>query len=169
MLAWARRFELEAVCDIRGRRAFVTLATGDPIFPTQEPRRFDSTVEKRFARDFARAARDWTIIREPEPIDAGGHLFFPDFAVYPRLATSQRWFVEIVGVWTPEYLARKLERLRDARISNLILCVDEDRNVGEGDVPASATLVRYGRRIAVAKVLEIVATAMERCTMPPHS
>ncbi len=158
VLAWARRFELEAVCDLRGRRALVTLATGDPIFPSQEPRRFDSAVEERFARDFARAARDWTIIREPEPIDAGGHLFFPDFAVHPRLGTSKRWFVEIVGFWTPEYLARKLERLRAARISNLIVCVDVDRNVGEGDVPASATLVRYRRRIAVAEVLEIVSS-----------
>ena len=156
VLAWTRRFKLEATCDVRGRRALVTLASGDPIFPSPEPRRFDSRVEERFARDFARLARDWAIVREPEPIDAGGHLFFPDFAVHPRLDPSRRWLVEIVGFWTPEYLARKLERLRRARVSNLVLCIDADRNLGDGDIPANASLVRYRRRVDAAKVLEIV-------------
>jgi hypothetical protein len=159
LLAWARRFELEAACDVRGRRAVVALATGDPIFPSQEPRRFDSALEERFARDFARTARDWSIIREPEPIEAAGHLVFPDFAVHPRLEPTRRWFVEIVGFWTPEYLSRKLERLRRARISNLVVCVDADRNVGEGELPLGAGVVHYRRRIDVAKVLEIVAGA----------
>lgn len=135
----------------------MTLATGDPIAPSAEPRRFDSCLEERFARDFARLARDWAIVREPEPIDATGHLFFPDFAVHPRLDPSRRWFVEIVGFWTPEYLADKVERLRRARVSNLVLCVDADRNLGDGDIPANAAVVRYRRRIDAAKVLEIVA------------
>ncbi len=158
VLAWTRRFRLEATCDIRGRRALVTLASGDAIFPSSEPRRFDSRLEERFARDFARLARDWSIVREPEPIDAGGHLFFPDFVVHPRLYPMRRWFVEIIGFWTPEYLASKLERLRRARVSNLVLCIDADRNLGDGDVPASAAVVRYHRRVDAAKVLEIVAS-----------
>jgi predicted nuclease of restriction endonuclease-like RecB superfamily len=156
VLAWTRRFKLQATCDIRGRRALVTLASGDPIFPSVEPRRFDSRVEERFARDFARLARDWVIVREPEPIDAGGHLFFPDFALHPRLDPGRRWFVEIVGFWTPEYLANKLERLRQARVSNLVLCIDAERNLGEGDVPANAPVVRYRGRVEAARVLEIV-------------
>lgn len=157
VLAWTRRFKLEATCDIRGRRSLVTLATGDPIFPSPEPRRFDSRLEERFARDFARLAPDWMLVREPEAIDAGGHLFFPDFAVHPRLEPSRRWFVEIVGFWTPEYLVNKLARLRRTRLSNLILCVDGDRNLGDGDIPASAIVVRYRRRVDAAKVLELVA------------
>lgn len=158
VLAWTRRFRLEATCDIRGRRALVTLASGDPIFPCSEPRRFDSRLEERFARDFARVARDWAIVREPEPIDAGGHLFFPDFVVHPRLDPCRRWFVEIVGFWTPEYLANKLDRLRRAHVSNLVLCIDADRNLGDCDLPASAAVVRYRRRVDAAKVLEVVAS-----------
>jgi len=157
VLAWTRRFKLQATCDIRGRRTVVTLATGDPIFPSSEPRRFDSRLEERFARDFARLAPDWVIVREPEAIDAGGHLFFPDFAVHPRFDPSRRWFVEIVGFWTPEYLANKLDRLRRARVSNLVLCIDEERNLGDRDVPATAALVRYRRRVDAAKVLDVVA------------
>jgi hypothetical protein len=33
----------------------------------------------------------------------------------------------------------------------------EDRDLGNGDVPASAALVRYRRRVDAAKVLEVVA------------
>lgn len=156
VLAWTRRFHLTARCDIRGRSAVVTLASGDPIFPSAEPRRFDSRVEERFARDFARLAPAWEVIREPEPIDADGHLFFPDFAIHPRSGPGRRWLVEIVGFWTADYLARKLERLRRARVSNLIVCLDEDRNVGPDELPADAAVVRYRRRVDAARVLELV-------------
>jgi hypothetical protein len=46
---------------------------------------------------------------------------------------------------------------------SLVLCVDADRNLGDGDLPASSAVVRYRRRVDAAKVLEIVA-AMEAAT-----
>jgi predicted nuclease of restriction endonuclease-like RecB superfamily len=156
VLAWTRRFRLTAHAELRGRVYAVTLATGDPIFPSVEPRRFDSQLEERFARDFGRAAPGWDLIREPEPVEAGGHLCFPDFAIAPRGEPGRRWLVEIVGFWTPEYLATKLARLREARIENLVLCVDEARNVGEGQWPEGARVVRYRRRVDVGRVLEAV-------------
>lgn len=116
-----------------------------------------------FARDFGRAAPGWALVREPEPVAAGGHLLFPDFAAFPRGEPGRRWLVEIVGFWTPEYLATKLARLREARIENLVLCIDEARNVGEGDLPLGARLVRYRRRVDVRRVLEAMgAPAMPR-------
>ncbi len=96
---------LDADCAFRGRDVRVTFATGDPIFPAAEGRRFDSKIEERFARDFGRAAQGWSIVREPEPVQAGRHLVFPDFAVFRRTEPHRRWFVEIAGFWTPEYLA----------------------------------------------------------------
>ncbi len=159
VLAWTRRFRLDAECELRGRGVTVTLASGDPIFPSSEPRRFDSQVEERFARDFGRAAPGWAIVREPEPIQAGGHLVFPDFAIYPRNAPERRWLVEIVGFWTPEYLGAKLQRLREARIANLVLCIDQARNVGPGDLPEAARVVRYRRRVDPRSVLAVIGEA----------
>jgi len=159
VLAWTRRFRLEAECEVRLRPVTVTLATGDPIFPSTEPRRFDSQVEERFARDFGRAAPAWTIIREPEPLAVGRHLIFPDFAIHPRSDPARRWLLEIVGFWTPEYLAQKLQRLREARIPNLVLCLDEERNVGEGDLPETCKVIRYRRRIDPGAVLAALAEA----------
>jgi predicted nuclease of restriction endonuclease-like RecB superfamily len=159
VLAWTRRFELTAHTELKGRRYAVTLATGDPIFPSAEPRRFDSQVEERFARDFGRAAPGWELVREPEPVRAGGHLIFPDFGLHPRGRPERRWLLEIVGFWTPGYLATKLERLREAGIPNLLLLIDESLNVGEGEVPAGARVVRYRRRVDPRMVLEAVGAA----------
>ncbi len=166
VLAWTRRFELTAHTDLRGRRYAVTLGTGDPIFPSAEPRRFDSQVEARFARDFGRAAPGWEVVREPEPIRTGGHLIFPDFALHPRGQPERRWFLEIVGFWTPEYLAAKLQRLKEARIPNLLLCIDESLNVGEGDLPAEARVVRYRRRVDPRPVLEAMGATGDACDAP---
>jgi predicted nuclease of restriction endonuclease-like RecB superfamily len=144
----------------------VTLASGDPIFPSAEPRRFDSKVEERFARDFGRRLPGWTVVREPEPIQTGRHLVFPDFALHPRHEPGARWFVEIVGFWTAEYLAAKLERLRAARIPNLVLCIDEERNVGPSDLPSAVRVVRYRRRVDPRAVISAIRGELRRRGTP---
>ena len=68
----------------------------------------------------------------------------------------RRWLLEIVGFWTPDYVARKLALYRRARLTNLILCIDEDRNCTAGDLPAGALVVRFHRRVDAAAVLRLV-------------
>jgi hypothetical protein len=156
-LAWCRGFHLAAECEVGGQRLTLALDWGDPIFPAAEPKAYDSRIEEWFARDFRRAAPDWDVVREPEPVAALGRLVFPDFAIVDRHDPRRRFLVEIVGFWTPEYLARKLAGLRAARLDNLILCIDELRGCADGDVPAGAAVVRYRRRIDPAAVLACVA------------
>ena len=156
LLAWCRRFRLSAESIFRGRRLILQLATGDPIFPSVEPRRYDSRLEERFARDFRRLSPDWDVLREPEPVTAGGTLIFPDFAIHHRHDPARRWLLEIVGFWTPDYVARKLALYRSARLSNLILCIDEDRNCATEDIPQGARVVRFRRRLDAGAVLRLV-------------
>lgn len=156
LLAWCRRFRLRADCTLGERRATVELASGDPIFPAAEPRRYDSRLEERFAREFRKAAPDWDLVREPEAVRADGCLVFPDFALQHRVDPSRRWLLEIAGFWTPEYVARKLARYRAARLANLILCLDEARNCAEADLPPDARVIRFHRRVDPAAVLEVI-------------
>ncbi len=158
LLAWCPRFRLRAECVVHGRRLTLQLRTGDPILPAGAPRRYDSRVEERFAREFRRLALAWDVIREPEPIPAGGTLIFPDFALQDRSNPARRWLLEIVGFWTADYVTRKLALYRSARLSNLILCIDEDRNCAEADVPSGARIVRFRRRVDAAAVLRVVET-----------
>jgi len=65
-LAWCNRFVLHADCALGPESKRLVLRSGDPIFPGGEPRPFDSKVEARFARDFARVAPDWDVsVRRP--------------------------------------------------------------------------------------------------------
>jgi uncharacterized protein len=156
MLAWCSRFRLQAECVLHGRRLTLELRTGDPVFPGSVPRQYDSRIEERFAREFRKLAPNWDVLREPEPINVDGTLIFPDFALQCRANPARRWLLEIVGFWTPDYVARKLARYRSARLSNLILCIDEERNCSEADLPTSARIVRFRRRVDPSAVLRQV-------------
>ena len=162
LLAWCPRFRLRADCVFAGRRLSLQLATGDPIFPAGAPRRYDSRLEERFAREFRRLAPAWDVIREPEPISAGGTLIFPDFALQDRANPARRWLLEIVGFWTADYVARKLTLYRSAHLANLILCIDEDRNCADEDLPPEALVIKFRRRVDAAAVLRVAETAHGR-------
>ena len=155
-LAWCPRFRLRAACLLEDRVVDLQLGSADPIFPAGAPRQYDSQIEERFAREFRKLAPDWDVIREPEPVVAGSCLVFPDFALQHRYDTSRRWVLEIVGFWTSDYLQRKLALYRDARISNLILCIDEARACDEERLPVGAAIVRFRRRVDAAAVRRIL-------------
>jgi predicted nuclease of restriction endonuclease-like RecB superfamily len=155
-LAWCARFELRAACSLHGRIADVVIGSGDPIFPAAPPAPFDSRVEERFARDIARIAPDWDVIREPEAVRAGSTLIFPDFLLRHRIHPERRALVEIVGFWTPQYLAAKLEHLRQAALPAFVLCIDEERACTREELPAGLPVVRYRRRVDAAAVLREV-------------
>lgn len=154
LLAWCDRFELRADCMLRRGQdhGSLRLKTGDPFLPSNPPRAFDSALEERFAKSFRKLAPDWDIIREPEPIAAGGTLIFPDFLLRHRRDPERCFMLEIVGFWTPEYLAKKFERLCTARITNLILCVDETLNCADSAVPG-AEVIFFKRKLDPAAII----------------
>jgi predicted nuclease of restriction endonuclease-like RecB superfamily len=155
-LAWCSRFELRASAALRGRIVDITLGSNAPILPAPPPKTFDSRLEERFAHDFERAAPDWHLFREPEPLRAGSTIIFPDFLLQHRIHQHRRILLEIVGFWTPEYLARKIARLCEAGIPRIILCIDEDRACEEARIPLGWPLVRFRRRLDAAAVLREV-------------
>jgi uncharacterized protein len=156
LLARAPRFSLSARCLVQGEMLRFVVESGDPLFPSENLRAFDSRVEERFAREMARLAPDWDVLREPEAVPALGTLIFPDFLLRHRLDPRRRFLVEIVGFWTHEYVSRKLEALRAARIENLILVIDEARRCSEEDIPLDARVVRYRKKVDASKLLPIL-------------
>jgi predicted nuclease of restriction endonuclease-like RecB superfamily len=156
LLARSPRFSLSARCRVHGENVRFVLESGDPLFPADNLRAFDSRLEERFAREMARLAPDWQVLREPAAIPALGTLLFPDFLLCHRLDPRRRFFVEILGFWTEEYLSRKLESLRAARIENLILLIDEARRCSDRDFPPNALVVRYRKKVEASTLLPIL-------------
>lgn len=151
-------FQLVAHCALgRGpHTARFIVQASDPIFPVRELAPHDSRLEAAFARDFGRVAPDWDLVREPRPVEVGGALLFPDFELVHRRDPTRRCLLEIVGFWTPEYLAEKLRRFRAAGLERVILCIDARRRCSDDDLPATAKTIRYKRRIDPREVLAML-------------
>ena len=155
-VAWCQGYSIEAHGHLSASHLELRVLEGDPIRPSKRPTPYDSKVESRFARDFARSSKDFDLHREPEPIEVAGQLIFPDFALVHRFDPSRRFLLEIVGFYTPTYVTRKLELLRAAGLERLVLCIDESLGVGLEALPTHARVVRYRRRVPVREVLAAV-------------
>ncbi len=113
------------------------------------PPEFDSDLEAAIARKFGHARGGWTLVREGAVLEAGGSLIVPDFVFHHEDGTTVA--LEIVGYWTPEYLADKLKRLAAVREMNLIVAVPRALAVRAGTLPAS--VLPFKRRLLLRDLM----------------
>jgi predicted nuclease of restriction endonuclease-like RecB superfamily len=130
---------------------------------------FDSRLEADFAAEFEAkyggdARRGWELAREDELILAGDAVMIPDFSFTHR-KDGRRALLEIVGFWHPQYLRRKLAKVRQAGRKDLILLVYKSANVAEGEFEAASAgeVLTFTRK----PILKEVLAAVERCAVPP--
>jgi uncharacterized protein len=123
---------------------------------------FDSRMEADFAADFQAKFGDergkWIMTREDEVLLLGDTVMIPDFA-FTHKQDGRRALVEIVGYWHPEYLQRKITKVREAQRSDLILLVYEGVNLTEDRLINVPGEVLY---FANKPVLKDVLAAVER-------
>lgn len=157
-VASCENFEIEALCAQKRGRPPRTLVvrSSDPIAPGACSGTDERRIEALFAKDFAAAAPDWELLRQPLARGEGSALVMPDFELVHR-GSRCSWFVEIVGFWTRESLLEKRHQLRAAGLERYILCIDEKRCCGEPQVPEGLRVVRYRTRIDPAAVLRTIA------------
>jgi len=127
---------------------------------------FDSRMEADFAAEFHEKFGDergkWALSREDEVLLLGDVVFIPDFSLTHQ-KDGRRALIEIVGFWHPEYLRRKLEKVRQAGRDDLLLLVYEGVNLSDeqlDDVPGE---VLY---FVNKPVLKDVMAAVERIARP---
>ena len=106
---------------------------------------FDSQIEEKFFIKFTRKERDWTIEREGEVIDLGDSVIIPDFTF--RHPDGRSASLEIVGFWTPEYLNKKMNKIKRSRRKNLILAVNKQLNCSRDDFEGEILFYRTGLKI----------------------
>ena len=153
-LTKAAEWELEATIDDRGTERTLRLGSGDIRHPETEPiaePTFDSGVEADFFARFDALDIDWTLLREPEPLEAGEHAVIPDFAFEWRYG-GFRVFFEIMGFWTPEYVETKLSRFGALEDVAFVVAYDESLGVGEDIEAAGHRAFPYSERVRLADV-----------------
>ena len=129
---------------------------------------FDSRMEEDFAAEFEAkyggAKRKWNLAREDELIVTGDTVMIPDFSFTHR-QDGRRALLEIVGFWHPNYLRRKVEKVRQAGRSDLILLVYKSANVSAKafEKASAGEVLMFTRK----PILKDVLAAIERCAVVP--
>ncbi len=135
-LVQARDWQITARVAIhaRARPALYRLSSKDGLRSRlAPPSLFDSDLEEKFAEKFGAVRNDWRLGRETMLLEAGTSLLVPDFSF--RHADGTEVAMEIVGYWTPEYLARKFRKLAVIHGVNLIVAVRRQWALAAGDPP----------------------------------
>ncbi len=88
-----------------------------------KPNEFDSLVEEAFAKKFGTEREGWQLIREGEILYKNQTTFVPDFVFRHKNGTEA--LMEIIGFWTPEYLAHRRQTLQKFKHHNILLAIPE--------------------------------------------
>ena len=115
---------------------------------------YDSTLEQMFG---SLNLGSWKIKREPTILKAGKQAFIPDFALQ---RDSIKVYLEIVGFWTPEYLEKKIEKLKQVK-EPVILLIDRKLKCSEKDFP-SQEVIFFDRKIPANEVMQILRKYEEK-------
>ncbi len=97
--------------------------------------------------------------REDEVLLLGDTVMIPDFA-FTHKRDGRRALLEIVGFWHPDYLRRKLEKVRAAQREDLILLVYEGVNLGKDRLDEVPSEVLYFKNKPVLK--DVLAAVEQR-------
>ncbi|MBI3951468.1 MAG: DUF790 family protein [Acidobacteria bacterium] len=156
-LALCRKWRMEAVIVKGGERLLFSLDDQSNLvshfrrFPL-----FDSQLERDFAadfqREFQRHPHGWQLSRADAVIPLErNEVMIPDFTL--RRRDGREVYLEIVGFWTPEYLSRKMEKVKAAHLDNLILAVSKQLALGEA-VAEELAVLWFAKKLPAAAVIE---------------
>ena len=115
---------------------------------------YDSTLEKIFS---SFSLGSWKVKREPTILKAGKYAFVPDFSLQ---RDGMKVYLEIVGFWTPEYLEKKVEKLKEVK-EPLILLIDRKLKCSEKDFPAQEVIF-FDKKIPANEVMKVLRKYEEK-------
>src|SRR5579875_1150223 len=132
---------------------------------------FDSRLEADFAREFEQKMGEkrghWRLSRESEVLLLGDTVMIPDFLLVDETDATRKILIELVGFWHPNYLRRKIEKVRAANCANLLLLVYQGLNISQDAFDGTASEVIFFQQKHVLKeVLETVEAMADRLYGP---
>ncbi len=132
---------------------------------------FDSRLEADFAHEFAQKVGDkrgrWRLERESELLLLGDTVMIPDFVLTDVDDEERRILVELVGFWHPQYLRRKIEKVRAANCAHLLLLVYKGLNVtAEAFQDVVSEVIFFQQKPVLKEVMETVESMAERVYGP---
>jgi predicted nuclease of restriction endonuclease-like RecB superfamily len=115
---------------------------------------YDSTYEQQFAN---LSFGGWEAKREPTILKAGRHAFVPDFSLQKN---GIKVYAEIVGFWTPDYLKKKIEKLKEVK-EPVILLINRKLKCSEKDFPVQ-DVIFFDKKIPANEVTQVLRKYEEK-------
>ena len=110
----------------------------------------------------------WLLTRETDLLLLGDTVMIPDFVLTDERDAQRKVLVELVGFWHPDYLRRKVEKVRAAQCSHLLLLVSDYLNLTDQDFEGSPSEVIFFHEKPVLKdVMAAVEAIALRVYGPP--
>ncbi|XZE46636.1 DUF790 family protein [Pirellulaceae bacterium SH467] len=125
---------------------------------------FDSQLEEQFFADWLQSdTKGWSLFRETQILHEGQHVFVPDFEAIH--VSGKRVHIEIVGFWTPEYLAHK-QRMIDLFPDQPIVLLVQSSVASKLEHAPKHAVLEFKRRIQVSKLVGFLESLRERGSTP---
>lgn len=109
------------------RQLQLTLSCNDGLTsPKQSADEFDSEIEADLMKKWeASPVEGWTLRRESEILVKHQKIFLPDFQL--KHVSGKLIHLEIIGYWSPEYIAAKLKTLQEFSNEDIWIIAQEAR------------------------------------------
>ena len=132
---------------------------------------FDSRLEADFASEFEEKMGSkrghWRLLRESEVLLLGDTVMIPDFALVDDTDETRKILIELVGFWHPEYLRRKVEKVRAAHCEHLLLLVYRGLKIADDAFQDTASeVIFFSQKPVLKEVMEVVEAMAERIYGP---
>jgi len=123
-----------------------------PYMKASDKQEFDSEVERDLAARLNNLKSGWEIKREPTIIKSGNSVMIPDFS-FERYGKS--FYLEVVGFWTPDYLEKKIRKVRDMEADKpVVLAVNKNLKCTKEDFDSAEAVFFYDKRIPLKEIVD---------------
>jgi len=132
---------------------------------------FDSRLEADFASEFEHKMGGkrghWRLLRESEVILLGDTVMIPDFTLVDEQDETRKILIELVGFWHPQYLKRKVEKVRAANCAHLLLLVYQGLKItGDAFQDAASQVIFFKQKPVLKEVMQAVDEMANRLYGP---
>ncbi len=154
LLAEHAPFVLEVQCDFG--HGPTTLRVASPVLlPPVRASHGKPSLAARLAHDLAKAAPGGQVELDPAPIASGADVLYPDIRIDHGGA---RWWIEILGFATTDYVEARLARYAAVQLTNVIVCID-DKRAREAPATTGGRMLRFHGRLDARALLATMERA----------
>lgn len=85
---------------------------------------YENPAVEKLASSWARRGGEWSLSPSSEVVDLGESVFVPDYVI--RRPTGERFYLEVLGFWTPQHLRARLKEFEHGGVNNFLLAAWDD-------------------------------------------